>query len=601
MNNLFFRINGQWLRYDLDNSKPLAIQSKDDGIDLSDNIFKVIEDDKECLRKLTDLAYAPAFGLNELIENPSEIKNALCSFNLAQSDNSKDSLTYHVSAAFCCEIDINDEIPVTAKVFEKILTELKTIDQKPGEAYCSLLFFLKESYIIELLQIKDYGYGFPKLTDFFDFAMDAVNEKFTQGHNIFFDTFIECAHNIAFHDEKQPEKFSFSTDLEMQYYTSSMTSLYGFDLEQAPDEVVQRFRDCMEYLSSQGDACGLYYIGKVSVLDGNRVFPRDVKTGEEYLHILLEDCDDEEFTHSDEVCTLLGDLYSADSELGEADYDKAFKYYSIAEKYGSKMAINSIFKLLLDDRIEHIPSSLVEKYSDLLKKEITDSSFFLFKAANDYVAAMLVSLGDECRNNADYLAIACYDYVKDNYLLKALKYYLEAQKCIELLMKKGFDFNLVKLNDDLESKIDEVKSILKDKCNHKEITISTDKILEKFDYIVPLMKQSGLSFMFEYNKKTKVLSITADNTEYLDDVNFICCIPECSFCEYVDRIILNVDNIDFLPKDERFDFEDTIEVPFDAIDGFTLKEGDEEVATINKTFTIRISDQTASEYEVENS
>ena len=71
--------------------------------------------------------------------------------------------------------------------------------------------------------------------------------------------------------------------------------------------------------------------------------------------------------------------------------------------------------------------------------------------------------------------------------------------------------------------------------------------------------------------------------------------------EYVDRIILNVDNIDFLPKDERFDFEDTIEVPFDAIDGFTLKEGDEEVATINKTFTIRISDQTASEYEVENS
>ena len=54
-------------------------------------------------------------------------------------------------------------------------------------------------------------------------------------------------------------------------------------------------------------------------------------------------------------------------------------------------------------------------------------------------------------------------------------------------------------------------------------------------------------------------------------------------------------------KDERFDFEDTIEVPFDAIDGFTLKEGDEEVATINKTFTIRISDQTASEYEVENS
>ena len=48
MNNLFFRINDQWLRYDLDNSKPLAIQSKDDGIDLSDNIFKVIEDDKEC-------------------------------------------------------------------------------------------------------------------------------------------------------------------------------------------------------------------------------------------------------------------------------------------------------------------------------------------------------------------------------------------------------------------------------------------------------------------------------------------------------------------------------------------------------------------------
>ena len=47
--------------------------------------------------------------------------------------------------------------------------------------------------------------------------------------------------------------------------------------------------------------------------------------------------------------------------------------------------------------------------------------------------------------------------------------------------------------------------------------------------------------------------------------------------------------------------QDVLAVPFDAIDGFTLKEGDEEVATINKTFTIRISDQTASEYEVENS
>lgn len=70
-------------------------------------------------------------------------------------------------------------------------------------------------------------------------------------------------------------------------------------------------------------------------------------------------------------------------------------------------------------------------------------------------------------------------------------------------MKKGFDFNLVKLNDDLESKIDEVKSILKDKCNHKEITISADKILEKFDYIVPLMKQSGLSFMFEKYKRAE--------------------------------------------------------------------------------------------------
>ena len=113
------------------------------------------------------------------------------------------------------------------------------------------------------------------------------------------------------------------------------------------------------------------------------------------------------------------------------------------------------------------------------------------------------------------------------------------------------------------------------------------------------MKQSGLSFMFEYNKKTKELSIAADNTEYLDDVNFLCSIPECSFCEYVERIVLKVDNLNFLPKDERFDFVDTIEVPFDAIDGFTLKEGDEEIATINKTFTIRISDQKASDYEVE--
>ena len=115
------------------------------------------------------------------------------------------------------------------------------------------------------------------------------------------------------------------------------------------------------------------------------------------------------------------------------------------------------------------------------------------------------------------------------------------------------------------------------------------------------MKQSGLSFMFEYNKKTNELSLAADNTEYLDDVNFLCCIPECSFCEYVERIVLKVDNLDFLPKDERFDFTDTIEVPFDAIDGFTLKEGDEEIATINKTFTIQISDQKASEYEVEES
>lgn len=600
MKFLFLRIENQWVRYDLDNSEPFDAQSQieeNDSIDLI-KLKSAIQND--ILKNLTDLAYAPAFGLSDIIENPADIKNALCSFEFTKDDDSSVQDKYTVSVAIRCDMDsCYQEYSLNAKAFEQILCALKTIDQESGEAYCSFMYFLNEKSIIELLQIKNYGYGYPEFNNFFDFAMSAAYEKFSLGHNIFFDNFIECAHNIAFHDEKQPEKFSFATDLERQYYTSSMISRYGFDLENAPDEDAQRVRECMLYLCSEGDACGLYYIGKASLLGGNRLFEKDVATAEEYLHILMEDCDDEEFTHSDEVCTLLGDLYSSDSEIGEANYDKAFKYYSIAEKYGSKMAINGIFKLLLNESVEHIPSSLVEKYSKLLKDEITESSFFVFKGANDYVAAMLVSLGDECRKNANTLAIACYDYVKENHLLKALKYYLEAQKCIELLMKKGFDFNLVKLNDDLESKIEEVKSLLKDKCNQKQITISTNEILERFNYIAPLMKQSGLSFMFEYNKKTKELSIAADNTEYLDDVNFLCCIPECSFCEYVERIVLKVDNLNFLPKDERFDFVDTIEVPFDAIDGFTLKEGNEEIATINKTFTIRISDQKASDYEVE--
>ncbi|MGN0915902.1 MAG: hypothetical protein ACI4NE_06070 [Succinivibrio sp.] len=115
--------------------------------------------------------------------------------------------------------------------------------------------------------------------------------------------------------------------------------------------------------------------------------------------------------------------------------------------------------------------------------------------------------------------------------------------------------------------------------------------MERFNYISPVMKETQSSFIIEYDKKTKLFSLTCENNFDLDDVNFLCCIPELSFCEYVVKIYMRADNTDFLPKDDIFNFKDTIEIPFETIEGCTLMEGEEAIATIDATFTINLEDQ----------
>lgn len=105
MNFLFLRIENQWGRYDLDNSEPFDAQSQieeDDNIDLI-KLKSAIKND--ILKNLTDLAYAPAFGLSDIIENPTDIKNALCSFEFTKDDDSSVHDKYTVSVAIRCDMD----------------------------------------------------------------------------------------------------------------------------------------------------------------------------------------------------------------------------------------------------------------------------------------------------------------------------------------------------------------------------------------------------------------------------------------------------------------------------------------------------------------
>ncbi|MGN0901825.1 MAG: hypothetical protein ACI4M9_00945, partial [Succinivibrio sp.] len=403
MKTLLIFINNQWIRLDPQNISVIATQStdvnKNDSIN-TDELKLTLRENKNIINDLSSLAFTPTFGLDEIIVNPSDIKKAFCSYQFKIKKDCTNKYEYTVSAAIVCNIKKND-LKINSKAYAEILTVLRDIEQRDGFTYCSLMMFLKDNDLIEFLQQKYYGYGYPKLDELFDFSITAANEKFRMGHNIFFDNMIECAENIAFHDEKQPERFSFATDIEMQYFTSSMMVKYGFDLENAPDDDIEQFKSCMLALDGLGDVYPLYYIGKTSILNGNRVFEKDLARGEEYLLLLIENCDDEAFAHSGEVCTLLGDLYSSDCYLHKADFDLAYKYYSMAEKYGSKIAMSSIFSLLLNDRIEHVPASLADNYSKLLKQELTDSVFYLYKAVADYTPSILSALGDECVKNAD--------------------------------------------------------------------------------------------------------------------------------------------------------------------------------------------------------
>ena len=66
MKFLFLRIENQWVRYDLDNSEPFDAQSQieeNDSIDLI-KLKSAIQND--ILKNLTDLAFAPAFGLSDI-------------------------------------------------------------------------------------------------------------------------------------------------------------------------------------------------------------------------------------------------------------------------------------------------------------------------------------------------------------------------------------------------------------------------------------------------------------------------------------------------------------------------------------------------------
>lgn len=290
MKFLFFRVNQVWAGYDLENKTLYYFEDRQSQSDCEMDLWTVLSDiDKEkgCLDKLISQSYQPTFGLNDILQNPNDIEKIFCSYQFIKRKDNPHKFKYTVSAAFICDLEsYSNAFSINAKFFSHILSELKESVQITGEYYCSLIMFLKKQSIIEFTQKKNYGYGFPELDNLFDFSMDTVYIKFTQGHNMFFDNLIACAQNIDFHDETQPDEYSFVTDIEMQYYTSSMLRKYGFDLETAPKKEVERFRDCMLSLSSEGDVMGLYYIGKTCICEGNRVFERDVVTGLEYLNYL---------------------------------------------------------------------------------------------------------------------------------------------------------------------------------------------------------------------------------------------------------------------------------------------------------------------------
>ncbi|MGN1281109.1 MAG: hypothetical protein ACI4UM_04320 [Succinivibrio sp.] len=132
------------------------------------------------------------------------------------------------------------------------------------------------------------------------------------------------------------------------------------------------------------------------------------------------------------------------------------------------------------------------------------------------------------------------------------------------------------------------------------ITIRTDELLSHFSHIIPTMKEAEKTFILEYDKRTRMFCIYPEETYLPDDICFLCSVPELSLCEYVDRIYLRADDPCFLPEDESFDFMDTVEIPFDSIDGCNLMEDSSLIASIDAVFTMKRSDQIASAWKYQS-
>lgn len=325
------------------------------------------------------------------------------------------------------------------------------------------------------------------------------------------------------------------------------------------EDFKEEYKEAVQELLKYNNKTGLraYAYGHYT---GNAVYKQDWKTAEKYLLKLLEDYQD---TYA--ACSLGYIYYYGRTNNGVADYDKALKYFTIAEMAGITEAKYKICDMLISGN--GVPAKLPQVaylVLDGLYEDLEDE----FRAGNisSEFPDVAIRLG-----NLDLETAKKYN---NEAIYTAYRYYLIAKYALELRMKHDYHFGDDSVMKRLLVKYEEAKKLYEEVYEDgKEEEISALNFLKIVnDFVVDVNPRVEIKKL--KNKKYRI-RLTMDS--YLGDdeysIKSLVTVPELEFCKLIGRIDLVSDyKPEILGRKKNNFYVDAVEVEENEVNFCVYKE-----------------------------